>query len=59
MLNGIGYFVIGLYTGMRVSELMSLTKNSLEIDENGVLILNSTLFKLTQNDKGRPEKWGK
>lgn len=58
VLNGIGYFVIGLYTGMRVSELMSLTKNSLEIDENGVLILNSTLFKLTQNDKGRPEKWG-
>lgn len=58
VLNGIGYFVIGLYTGMRVSELMSLTKNSLEIDENGVLILNSTLFKLTKNDKGRPEKWG-
>lgn len=58
VLNGIGYFVIGLYTGMRVSELMGLNKNSLEIDEKGVLILNSTLFKLTQNDKGRPEKWG-
>lgn len=58
LLNGIGYFIIGLYTGMRVSEIMSLHKNSIEVDENNVLILNGTLFKLIQGDKGRPEKWG-
>lgn len=58
LLNSIGYFVIGLYTGMRVSEVMSLNKDSIEVDENNVLILNSTLFKLTESDKGRPEKWG-
>lgn len=58
ILNAIGYFMIGLYTGMRVSELGSLKKNSLEIDENNVVVLNSTLFKLVPTDKGRPEKWG-
>ena len=58
MLNSICYFTIGLYTGMRVSEMLSLKKNCYEIDENNVVILNSTLFKIVENNEGRPEKWG-
>lgn len=57
-LNTIGYFIIGLYTGMRVSEILSIKKNCLEVDENNVLVINSTLFKFVGNNEGRPEKWG-
>lgn len=58
MLNAICYSIIALYTGMRVSEIVSIKKNSYEIESNDTIILNSTLFKLTASDKGRPEKWG-
>ncbi len=58
ILNAICYFILALYSGMRVSEIVSIKKGGYEIDENNVLVINSTLFKLTQNDKGRPEKWG-
>ena len=58
VLNSACYFVIGLYTGMRVSEMLSLRKNCFEIDENGVIVLNSMLFKIADENEGRPEKWG-
>jgi integrase len=58
MLNAMCYSVIALYTGMRVSEIVSIKKNSYEVDENNTVVLNSTLFKLTVSDNGRPEKWG-
>jgi len=58
ILNAICYFTIGLYTGMRVSEMLSLKKECYEIDDNNVIIINSTLFKINDINDGRPEKWG-
>lgn len=58
MLNAICYSIIALYTGMRVSEIVSIKKDAYEVDENDTVVLNSTLFKLTASDKGRPERWG-
>ena len=57
LLNSICYFTIGLYTGMRVSEILSLKKNCYEIAENNMVILNGTLLKIVDNNEGRPEKW--
>lgn len=58
ILSSICYFTIGIYTGMRVSEMLSLKKYCYEVDDNNVVILNSTLFKIVGNNEGRPEKWG-
>lgn len=58
IINSICYFTIGLYTGMRVSEMLSLKKECYEVDDNNVIVLNSTLFKINNINEGRPEKWG-
>ncbi len=38
--------------------MLSLKKNAYEIDESQVVILKSTLFKIVDQNEGRPEKWG-
>lgn len=56
ILNSICYFIIGLYTGMRMAEILAMKKDCIEID-NGIILLKSTLFKITCENSGRPEKW--
>lgn len=57
-LNAIGYFMIGLYTGMRLSEIVSIKKSGVKVDENNVVVLNSKLYKTVGHNDGRPENWG-
>lgn len=56
VLNAIAYTVIGLYTGMRASEILSIKKHSTQID-NQTVIINSLLFKTTHTKKGKNETW--
>lgn len=55
-INAIAYIIIGIYTGMRVSEILSIKKDSIKIVENTVLI-KSLLFKTTSTKNGREENW--
>lgn len=56
VLNAIVYSIVGLYTGMRVSEILNIKKDSISLEGETVL-LSSTLIKTTTTKKGREEMW--
>lgn len=56
ILNAIVYSIIGIYTGMRVSEILNIKKDGISIEAETVL-LSSTLIKTTTTKKGRSEVW--
>lgn len=58
ILNASCYFLIALYTGMRVSEVLSIKKDAYYINEKNIAVIKSQLFKLVPENQGRPEEWG-
>lgn len=55
-INAMCFFVLALYTGMRVSELISLKKGSVKI-EDGMILIQGKLFKTVKDRRGRLEAW--
>lgn len=57
ILNASAFFIIGLYTGMRLTEILSIKKDAFDINKDNLVIIKSTLYKLTSNNNGIPETW--